>query len=182
MNELLSTDSGGQEIVVRPDHRLPKALLTLVILLAWVGGGLALIDDLFAKGVHGTSILVCSLILVWLGAGAVLALSLLWTLFGMQQVLIRSGDLTLTHRIGPASVGKPKTFSLAHIRGMRIEERKYKLRGKTTVKYTITFDYLGEKRVLFSHLSVQRADSLMSGPLYRFASHTEGDKERDRPL
>jgi hypothetical protein len=181
MNELPSTnDSGGQEIVVRPDHRLPKALLTLVILLAWVDGGLEFIEDLFAKGVHGTSILMCSLILMLLGVGAVLALLLLWTLFGMQQVLIRGADLTLTHRIGPALVGKPKTFSLAHIRAMRIEERKYKLRGKAIINYTFTFDYLGEKRLLFNHLSVQRAGSLMSGPLARFASDTEGGKERDR--
>jgi hypothetical protein len=58
MNELPSTnDDGGQEIVVHPDHRLPKALLTLAILLAWVGGGFALFDEFFARGVHGISIL-----------------------------------------------------------------------------------------------------------------------------
>jgi hypothetical protein len=99
-------------------------------------------------------------------------LSLLWTIFGIQQVLIRSEDLTVTRRIGPASVGKPETFALAHIRGMRIEQHNYKSRGKATIKCTIAFDYLGEKRFLFNHLSAQRADSLMSGPLYRLAAHT----------
>jgi hypothetical protein len=53
---------------------------------------------------------------------------------------------------------------------MKIEEREYKLRGKTTVKYAITFDYLGKNRLLLDHLSAHRAESLLSGPLHRFAS------------
>jgi hypothetical protein len=174
MNELLPTnDGGGQEIVVQPDHRLPKALLTLAMLLAWVGGGFAFFDDFFVRGVHGISILGCSLILIWLGPAAALVVSMLWTIFGIQRVLIRSEELTVTRRIGPTSVGKTETFALAQIRGMRIEQRKYKSRGKATIKCAITFDYLGEKRFLFKHLSVQRADSLINGPLCRFAAQTE---------
>jgi hypothetical protein len=53
---------------------------------------------------------------------------------------------------------------------MRIEERKYQLRGKTTVNRTVTFDYLGKKHLLLSHLSAQRAESLLSGPLHKFAT------------
>jgi hypothetical protein len=169
MTELRSESGGDREIAVRPDHRVPKGLLRVVALVIWVVGGFGFIEDFFAKGAQSISILLWLFILMWLGVGFIIALDLMWILFGVQQVLIRSETLTVIRKIGPASTGKHKTFALAHIRGMRIEERKYKLRGKTKVNRTVTFDYLGKKHLLLSHLSAQRAESLLSGPLHKFA-------------
>jgi hypothetical protein len=170
MTELLSESSGGREIAIRPDHQLAKALLRLVALVIWVTGGFGFIKDFRAESLHSIPISVWLFMLIWSGGGIVLALDSLWILFGVQQVLIQSQNLTVTRRIGPVSISKPKTFAIAHVRRMRVEENRFRLRGKTIVNHTVTFDYLGKKRLLLSNLSAQRAESLLSGPLHRFAS------------
>ena len=135
MSELSSIqDRGGQEIAVRPDHRLPKTLLASAILIVWGISGFAFVKSLIGEGAHGTLLLLCFLALTWLGVGVAIVLSLLWTLFGMQQVLIQNEDLTVTRRLGPVNWGTPETFALAQIQNMKIEERKYKSRGRATVK------------------------------------------------
>lgn len=177
MSEVSSiNDRGGHEIAVRPDHSLPKTLLASAILVVWGVSGFAFVKALFAEGAHGSLLLLCFLALTWLGMGVAIVLSLLWTLFGTQKVLIQKEDLTVTRGLGPVYFGRPETFALAHIQGMKIEERKYKSRGNATVKCAITFEYLGEKQFLFTYLAAEQAESLMRGPLYRFALHAEVDE------
>jgi hypothetical protein len=110
-------------------------------------------------------------LVLWLSASAFLAFSTLWILFGAQVVSIRGGDLTIRHSIGRVTIGRRRAFAVAHIQDMRIEERRYKVRGNPAVKYAVIINYLGQRRELLTQLSAQRAESLLAGPLHRFAQH-----------
>lgn len=163
----VSDVGGGQEIVIRPDHRLARGLLTGGLLTGLLVGELSLVGQLLAD-VQRNSVLLDLFLVLWSSVSAWVALLMLWISFGRQVVSIRGSDLTIKYKIGPTTISRPKTFAIAHIQGIRIEERTYKFRGKPTVKRAITFDYLGQKQDLLTHLSAQRADSLLAGPLHRF--------------
>jgi hypothetical protein len=135
-------------------------------------GDLSFICAFVAKNVQRPPVSLCAFLVLWLGASALLALSVLWMLLGVRIVVIQNSQLMISHKIGPATIGRPKAFAIAHIKSMHIEERSQSFRGKTTVKRAITFDYLGQREELLSDLSAGLAESLLSGPLRRFVRNT----------
>jgi membrane protein implicated in regulation of membrane protease activity len=154
---------------VKPTHRLVKGLLIAALLTTCVVSGLSFASRLFARVVEGAPVVLYVFVPVWLAATAILTVSLVWIIFGAQVASTRGGDLTVRHRIGPIVIGRPKVFTASDIQRIRVEERRYKIRGKAILRYAIIFDYLGRPSSLFEDLSKEQAESLLNGPLQRFA-------------
>ena len=164
-------DYGHDEIVVRPEHRLAKGFLNVVLLVAWLVGGISVASGVFVGRLAASRAESYVFLFLWLCASGLLVLPLIWTILGAQVVTLHGMELAIEHRIGPMRIGRRKAFRIADIHAMRVEDRRYRVKGKEVMTQVIAFDYLGEKQDLVSGLSNQRAESLLHGPLRKLIQH-----------
>jgi hypothetical protein len=115
-------------------------------------------------------------LMLWLSATAFLLLAMVWVLFGAQVVSIRGDNLAIKNNVAQTKIGRQKAFATDGIENLRIEERTYKIRGNATAKSVITFDYRGQRQNLVTHLSAERAESLLNDLLRRLPHQCERTK------
>jgi len=159
------------EIVVKQNHRLVKGFLSIVIVASWVAGGLLFISEFLHKELKDVPVTLYVFLILWLAASVILILSLAWIVFGAVVVSIQDNALTIQRKMGSIMIGRRGIYAIGQIKNMRIEDDIYKYKSKIGVKHAITFNYLGHKLRMFSHLSKQEAESLLNGRLQKFVQN-----------
>jgi hypothetical protein len=162
----------GQEFLIKPENRFIRGLWTSLFLGFIVYGGTSLSSQIFGKNLKGAPFFFgLSAFLALLAIAAYGGIWLAWLACGAETVSTRGGKLTIRYKLGPIQIFRPRFFDLVYVRDMRIEERRRKAKGKTIVNHAITFDYLGKREDLSAYLSERKAESLLAGPLRRFAQN-----------
>jgi hypothetical protein len=152
--------SGGDSIVVRPDHRFSKLAANSVafVIAAWGGYFLVAQIDPSAGGVDGSIKKVVEI--VWLAVLCLVFASLLWTAFGAQVISFRDGELILRYDWFHVGVGRQRAFEISRVKGVNIEETVRRFRGKETIEYIVCLEYDGVRQPLLRRLSDRQARAL----------------------
>lgn len=158
----------SNEIVVKPGDRWERGLLTVLLITIWMIGGISFASEVLSKNLDSLLVPFFLFVVLWSTANILLIFLLAWIIFGLKVAVMSDAELTIVHKIGPVKISKSKIFAVDHVEDMRIEERTYKSRGNVALKHVISFDYYGRRQSLFSHLSKEQAELLLSGPLNKF--------------
>lgn len=160
--------------IVGPDYRIPKALWHVPILAICLMGFQALIAAIgsadFATAPLAPRAFVWTILVLWLGASALVVLNFLWIILGHYIVQVQGGTLTIRTLIGRVPLFKTKIYEVDKIRDMTVEKRRHVGKGHTWFRFAITCDYSGLRTTVLDNLSEERAWEVLNGPFRQFTS------------
>src|SRR5215467_5391777 len=99
----------------------PRRPFVTLFLVAWLGGWFfgarSAFHELTTNGPgHDSGFLVFWLV-GWTLAGAVIAFTVLWTLFGREQLVLRPDALVLRRKVW--GIGRSRTYDIRHVKDLR---------------------------------------------------------------
>ena len=89
--------------------------------------------------------------------------SLLWRFFGTEEIVVTTETLTLTATL--FTHRRSRSFALADVESVRVDEKKYRSKGHEMLRRTIAFEFAGKTEHSRSQLAKDEGESLMRGPL-----------------
>jgi len=153
------------EIVVRPENFLIGSVLLSAIWMAWIGGGLAFLKQVWSDPVVRSHNVGYVFVASWVIGVVFLGFVLAWILFGAQVMWRTEGVLSIRNQIFGIAIGRTREFVVDDVCNVKVEETVSTFRGKRAVYYVIAFDYRGYRYRPFLRMSRERAESLLSGRL-----------------
>jgi hypothetical protein len=148
----------SEETSLRPKMRVPTAMLTVVGLIFWIGGGVSLAANYEASGAIPVA-------LAWSVGFAFLLFALCWSIAG-RTIVARHGDqLTIRSAIATFGITKGKSISLAEAKNLTVERKVYGYKGKKIPRYAITYEQSGKRKELLGFLTRDHIELLLNGAL-----------------
>ena len=157
--------SPSAQLVFTHSKPVFAASLTVTALIAWIFGGISVVDD-HSNGEPGSPnmVLLYLVVVVWLAVSVVLLCAILWILFGRRVLEISQNLVVVKWQIFSRTFRTPICLANADRRQLRIERYYTKYRGKSASRYQINLTDQGSATVLLSDLSESQAKAVQKGP------------------
>jgi hypothetical protein len=145
------TMSALNEIVVRPNDRVIRGTLVVAAMAWMVAQAFALHRDPSAIVFVPLTVMVCAA-LAWL---------LAWITIGRWVLAVSNGELLVDRRFAGALLWRT-AYSIESIIAFRVEERRKKIKGNTSLRYRVLMDRVNEHEELAWYRTASDAHHLAS--------------------
>jgi len=158
------------EIVVRPNDRLLRGTLVIVGLIWWLPEGI-----IFKRQADPTGSLAN---IIWIAVIGALACFLIWLAIGRDVLIVRGGELRVERRIASFRIFQPRVYFLSAMVNLQVERRVLKIKGNSSTRYALGFNYATRKIDLLWRRRQSDADAIRMWLLTSIAGQVAGPRRQ----
>lgn len=140
----------SDEIVIRPNDRVIRGVVTCIVMAWWVEGAVVLVRE-------GSPL--SAVIVVWVLLYLPFIWFLAWLTVGRWAFAVSNGDLVIHRRLATVELWKTP-YPIATIHGFRVEEQRRRIKGALSVRYRVLMEGVNGVREVAWFRAMSDAETL----------------------
>jgi hypothetical protein len=142
-------DRDRKAIVVRPNDRVIRSILSIIGLAWWCDQSTA-----FIRATRG--VLLIASIPVFVAVSVLTIAFLLWLAWGSDVLMVDGGQLRHERRIGILRLWPARNYPVMSLRDLRAEETIVKIKGNTSRRFAIVFgEGVARKQIVWRRTRIE---------------------------